>query len=62
MEKMLLVSNAPLEHLFDNHTLCGEWCQRKKQLAEQQDGEYTYAGKQMKMFYHSKRRMQSCTK
>eukprot|EP00957_Ditylum_brightwellii_P153839 11709623-Ditylum_brightwellii.AAC.1 len=38
MEEMLHASNAHLEHLFDNHTFCGEWCQCKKQLAEQQDG------------------------
>eukprot|EP00957_Ditylum_brightwellii_P170793 12999404-Ditylum_brightwellii.AAC.1 len=38
MEEMLHASNAPLEHLFDNLTLCGEWCERKEQLAEPKDG------------------------
>eukprot|EP00957_Ditylum_brightwellii_P119932 9152415-Ditylum_brightwellii.AAC.1 len=55
MKEMLLASNAPLEHLFNNHILCEEWCQRKKQLEEQQDGEYMYAGNQMKIFFHSKK-------
>eukprot|EP00957_Ditylum_brightwellii_P177301 13506495-Ditylum_brightwellii.AAC.1 len=55
MDEMLLASNAPLEQLFNDCTFCGELCQCKKQLAEQQDGEYTYAGKQMKMLYRSKK-------
>ena len=25
-------ANAPLEHLFNNHFYCGDWCRRKRQL------------------------------
>eukprot|EP00957_Ditylum_brightwellii_P115262 8789470-Ditylum_brightwellii.AAC.1 len=27
---MLLASNIPLEHLFDNNEFCGAWCKRKR--------------------------------
>eukprot|EP00957_Ditylum_brightwellii_P068776 5220652-Ditylum_brightwellii.AAC.1 len=31
---MLHASHAPLEHIFDNHYYCGEWCQQRNYLAK----------------------------
>ena len=30
IEEFLKVTKAPLDHLFDNHRCCGEWCGVKK--------------------------------
>eukprot|EP00957_Ditylum_brightwellii_P024623 1860595-Ditylum_brightwellii.AAC.1 len=32
MEK---VAQAPLEHLYDNHEICGSWCRRQSATVEQ---------------------------
>ena len=45
-EEMLTASKAIIEHHFDNHEFCGEWCNRKKQTGEER--------KKKKKFYRSK--------
>eukprot|EP00957_Ditylum_brightwellii_P149927 11418059-Ditylum_brightwellii.AAC.1 len=36
---MFEASNTPVENLFDNHTFCGSWCKRKKELEMLAKGE-----------------------
>eukprot|EP00957_Ditylum_brightwellii_P060203 4573010-Ditylum_brightwellii.AAC.1 len=36
---MLLASNTPWEHLFDNHEFCWAWCKRKGELVQLTKGE-----------------------
>ena len=39
-EEIVDAGKAVLEHHFDNHTFCGEWCRRKKQNDEERKKHY----------------------
>eukprot|EP00957_Ditylum_brightwellii_P020302 1532318-Ditylum_brightwellii.AAC.1 len=51
--EMLLVSNTPLEHLFDNHEFCGAWCKRKRELVQLTNGKTLHEDRQT-VYYRCK--------
>ena len=40
LEEFELAALAPLEHLFDNHKHCGEWCKRKTKTDEEKNKQH----------------------
>eukprot|EP00957_Ditylum_brightwellii_P102121 7784653-Ditylum_brightwellii.AAC.1 len=36
---MFFASHAPIEHLFNNHYYCGQWCKRKREVAKLKEDE-----------------------
>ena len=53
-KQMSYYSNAPLEHLFDNHTYCGEWGKRKKELEKMKQGESINDSRTRNVYYRRK--------